>query len=704
MTENFLISDLIGTSWAFCLFALFIFVPGYVFGWLLDVFGFRRRALLARFAISTPLSIAVFPILTYLLWRWSLVAAWTMYAGCWIAFLLLLVRDHHLWLSKPRISKTVGILLAIVAGWIVVGMLCLVDLQIGDRLYFPTVAYDYMLRTAFTSAITRTGVPPHNPYFFPGHPVFMRYHYFWYLPCSLVDQLGGARVTPRHAVLASTLWCGIALMALVPLYLRFFQPKGSINLERRTLVGIGLLSATGLDIVPVILIGLISRRLFFPIDAWNDQVTSWITSLLWEPHHVAALIACLTGFLVIWYTSRAARVRASVIAGLTFATAAGLSVYVTFVFAMFVAIWLPMTLFQKDRRPAVVICIAGLVAVAVASPYLTELHRSSSGQGNGGGPFLQVTIRQFIPADAIIETLWPREGWLLPVANLLLLPLNYYLELGFFFVVGLMQWRRMRRSGDFFNHAELCGFTMAAVSVLLCTFLRSGVISINDLGWRGFLLAQFVLLIWAAELWDDGLFASSRKAEPVRQSAIFRGQRPAIAALLVLGVAGSLYEVCMVRFYYVISGGFDGKRSYAIRQLYEGLKQMLAENAVVQHDPNHLPGDVFYGLYADRQAAAETSQCGVVFGGDPALCPGVIGPINDLFEKPGAIAPENINTVCESLSIDTLVVKDGDKVWADKNSWVWKRQPILANDYARAFLCGRAADREMKKAAGQYTR
>jgi hypothetical protein len=262
----------------------------------------------------------------------------------------------------------------------------------------------------------------------------------------------------------------------------------------------------------------------------------------------------------------------------------------------------------------------------------------------------------------------------------------------------------MRRSGDFFNHAELCGFTMAAVSVLLCTFLRSGVISINDLGWRGFLLAQFVLLIWAAELWDDGLFASSRKAEPVRQSALFRGQRPAIAALLVLGVAGSLYEVCMVRFYYVISGGFDGKRSYAIRQLYEGLKQMLAENAVVQHDPNHLPGDVFYGLYADRQAAAETSQCGVVFGGDPALCPGVIGPINDLFEKPAAVGPENINTVCESLSIDTLVVKDDDKVWADKNSWVWKRQPILANDYARAFLCGRAADREMKKAAGQYTR
>src|SRR5579864_5874048 len=132
MRESFMVSDLIATSVAFALFALFIFIPGYVFGWLVDVFDFRHRGLLARFAISTPLSIAVFPILTYLLWRWSLAAAWTLYAVCWIAFLLLLVHERHLWLSKPRGSKRVGILLAIVAGWVVVGMLCLVDMQIGN--------------------------------------------------------------------------------------------------------------------------------------------------------------------------------------------------------------------------------------------------------------------------------------------------------------------------------------------------------------------------------------------------------------------------------------------------------------------------------------------------------------------------------------------------------------------------------------------
>src|SRR5713226_9147554 len=82
MQESFMVSDLMATSAAFGLFALFIFVPGYVCGWLLDVFGFRQRALLARFAISTPLSIAVFPILTYLLWRCTPVAG-SRFCCCW---------------------------------------------------------------------------------------------------------------------------------------------------------------------------------------------------------------------------------------------------------------------------------------------------------------------------------------------------------------------------------------------------------------------------------------------------------------------------------------------------------------------------------------------------------------------------------------------------------------------------------------------
>jgi len=42
---------------------------------------------------------------------------------------------------------------------------------------------------------------------------------------------------------------------------------------------------------------------------------------------------------------------------------------------------------------------------------------------------------------------------------------------------------------------------MLTTSVVICTFVRSSVISYNDLGWRGFMIAQFVLILWSVEFW-----------------------------------------------------------------------------------------------------------------------------------------------------------------------------------------------------------
>ena len=132
-----------------------------------------------------------------------------------------------------------------------------------------------------------------------------------------------------------------------------------------------------------------------------------------------------------------------------------------------------------------------------------------------------------------------------------------------------------------------------------------------------------------------------------------------------------------------------GSRTYALRQLYEDLQSRLPQSAVLQHNPHTDPGDLFYGLYADRQVAAETLACGTVFGGDPVLCSQIIGPICELFEKPGAVPVERVAAVCKTLSINALIVKDTDPVWADRGSWVWEKRPLVANEYARAFVCGR---------------
>jgi len=699
MTEHFMFQDLIASLLATFLFLLVAFVPGYVFGWLFDVLDFRRRSLLSRFAICIPLSISFCPILAYLLWRWSFVAVFIMYGTIFLGFLILIVSESCLWRLRRPLSRNATVFLAIAAGWIVIGLFCLIDLQIGDRLYFPVVSYDNTLRTAITASISRTGVPPQNPYFFPGRSFPLRYHYFWFLLCSIVDQLGGNAVSPRHAIIAGTLWCGIALMAIIALYMRFFQPKGATDVERRSVLAVALLSVTGLDILPVCLIAILNHRLVPTIENWNGAVMAWITSVVWSPHQVAGLVAYLTGFLVIWNALHLTGVRkrtvATAIGGLCYATGVGMSIYVTFAFVVFVAMWLFITLLKKQWSAAAMIGVSGLIALAASAPYLLELRTGAPGGATGGGPF-QLNVVTLTVARAVLEDPLRRvQAWWLPLVYVMLLPLTYLLELGFFFAILDLQWKRMRRG--LFTHPDLCGFTIVAASILTSVFIRSSVIAANDLARRGIMLAQFMLLLWAADMWHEGALAPSDHVAAARRP---RCSRP-LTILLLLGVAGSLYEACMLRCFPIISDRFAipkyaflaldrnlGKRTYAVRQVYETLKRVLPGDAVVQHNPNTNPGDLPYGLYADRQAAAETAQCGVVFGGDTKLCDGVIAQVNRLFQQPLAVDANEVDSVCRQLSIDALIVKDTDNVWADHNDWVWKRDPYIANDYARAFLCG----------------
>ena len=132
---------------------------------------------------------------------------------------------------------------------------------------------------------------------------------------------------------------------------------------------------------------------------------------------------------------------------------------------------------------------------------------------------------------------WNR--WKTPLAYALTLPLNYFLEFGIFFVVGIRQWKRIRAQGSL-SDEDACLVAMAAASLIICTFLRSNTINTNDLGWRGIIVAQFVLLIWGAELWDNGLF-------PARKTLF-----SAVGVMLALGVATTAYDATMLRIYPVL--------------------------------------------------------------------------------------------------------------------------------------------------------
>jgi hypothetical protein len=679
--QNFTLIDVRAAALASFLFLLFAFAPGYVLCWCANVLSFRQRLLSTRLLIAVVISVSVSPALAYWLGSLSVWAIWTATAASAFAVVILLIRELRREIPRPRRVHVVFFL--VVAAWVLIAIGSLVDLQIKDRLYFSSTVRDYAMRVPITAAIGRTGVRPADPFFFPGAPLPLRYHHFWYILCSLADQLGGKTVAPRQALIAGTVWSGIALIALIPLYLRFFDPKGSEAIHRRSLIGIGLLAVTGLDLIPTVLLLKFSHLILADMDWWNEQVASWLHSLLWAPHHVLALIACLTGFLLLWCIEHGSNARTHIaLAACAFASAAGCSIHVTLVFAAFLVVWTAMMLARRCHRDCVALLATGVLAAILSLPYMFSLVSHGTGAaGTASGAFLQFSVRAFTVAEILLKTSNPDGGWLIQLVDAALLPLNYCLELGFFFAIGWLTLKRYRKSGKL-SRQQLALSTMLITSVVICTFVRSSVIvnrmqaPTNDLGWRGLLLAQFVLILWSVDFWPAW-------------TELTRHVRITLLVMLVLGGAGTAYQGIMLRMYPIlvdqgaISNRVDlfpnrqlGRRTLAMRRAYAQLGSILPEGATLQFNPRGVTNAYFWGLYANRQVVVFDEGCGSYFGRQD--CNRLLSQISPVFDAPASPHPSDMDP------IDVLVFQDTDPVWADRRSWIWQTQPFVANDYFRA--------------------
>ncbi len=696
--RNFTVVDTLGTLKACLALLPFMFAPGYVAGWALDLFEFRQRRPILRLILAVPLSIAICPMLSYLLARFLEPGLWAFYIAAFAACMLLLAKEARraqLWsISKYTFSKYVWVALGLMGLWGVVAIGSMVDLQIGDKLYPPIVAYDHSVRTAMTVAIARH-VPPSNP-FFANAAAPLRYHYLWLLFCSLPMRI--FPLSPRYVVYSGVVWCGLGLMCLIALGLKFLL-RVQTDIERKTVLAVGLLSVTGLDILPNLYIGVARRFWLADMEWWNDvQITSWADSMLWVPHHLGALISCSIAFLLLRYQADVHRRWATgpvIVAGMAFASAAGMSVYVTFTFSIAVALWLLVLITRKDWLEAAMFVGAGAVAFLWALSYLSGL----GGPGTGAA-FVEVALRPF-PLGVILAQqigIDLKTPFALTVANAIFLPINYVLELGFFLAVGVLRLRQLMRGSIEASVNEQASWTLVMTSFLIGTFLRSSTISSNDLGWRCFLPAQLILLLWGATMVHDSWFHRSTVAP---RPALHAWASGAIAMLLILGMLGTAYQVFMLRMFPVLVDRIAiageswvapnrqfSKRAYALRSAYEVLDAQVPSSAVLQSNP-YTEDPVLHMLYSGHDAAAGNGECGTTFGGDPGLCAPRLQQIAGLFELPDG---GNLDATCREYGIDAVVVEDSDRVWQEPSSWIWRRHPAVANDYVRAFRCGRTVD------------
>lgn len=714
---HFMRDDLVGVVLGTLALAPFLLTPGYMIGWLCDLFQFRQQSRPWRVLLSLPLSLSMAPILVFLIGSFiSNRAVWLFYAfAC--AFALFIEVFGSKSFPGGTVPRWIGWPLL---GWAAVVWVSGIDLQFGNRLYLPAMDFDFNLRTEFVEIIARRGLPASNPLYFPGHAVLLRYHYLWFIAPAYAHRLGGSLIESRHALTAADVWCGWALMALVVLYLRYFHVRAG-RLEERARWGIALISVAGLDLLPNLAYIVLNRLSgWWPIsdsaEWWNNQVDAFPNSVLLEAHHVAGMIACLMGFLILWRANRVGRFRmwaSAICAGICFASGAGLSIYVTFTFAIFLTAWGLVILLFRDWNRRLTIVLSASTATALAMPYLVLMR----GAGGLGSSVIGLTVRGF----SLFELLLPGFGYTwnqIAIMNFVVLPFNYFLETGVWYLLVRTWWvrlcrRRWRLAGPT-AEAYCAALMMFGISLLVGTFLRSTVIRNNDLGWRSLLIAQFIILIYGTDLVRAWWRCRAWSHVPSKGLAFgsLRKWRFRVATLLLLGLGSTTYDFLSMRIFaplsdaglvpptwwlphewslkyrnsYAVSQQL-GQRDFSARAGYQTLRKLVSEEAVFQANPN-VWNDVYHGLYALHQEAAFDLNCGSAMGGNPVDCVQMQKQLNPLFNDPGMARSLDIDQVCANWGIDVLIAKDTDPIFYDVNGWIWKRPPLVAGARLRAVSCG----------------
>lgn len=711
---NFTVRDVLGVFLGFSIFPLVLVFPGYVLGWGLNLFDFRSRLPVIRYVISLVVSNAVVPIVLYLIYRFlSANYALIVLIACTIGWGIILIisrkKDTPTGSTERSKSRWYQTIAWIIAGvWVGFSIIWLVDVQVGNRLYFNTVAYDYTTRVAVVDAITRTGVPPVNPGYYPGFPVKLTdLYYFWYILASVVDRVGGNLVDARMAFIASVAWCGLCLMATIGLYLRIRNGEGGTKAWKLSILGSQLLLVSGLDIIPVVILFIRAEQLWGHlildgrIEGWNTPIMTWLGALMWVPLHVSALMACLVGMMLFLYSSNQGfrkQAAAALISGLAFASSLGLSAWVTFTFAVFWAVWMVVRFINPRNRTSVLwMAFAGAISLCAAFPFIRDLLAGSTASPFGSFP-ISFFIRPFPILDIFLNSLTPLIHQLI---YLLLLPVNYFMELGFFFLVGLIwiqiHWRKEKNCNPFYTPEIILLLTV----IFLLTFVSSNLTGIDDLGIRAWLLGQFVLLIWTVDLVQH-LLLKNKWAFPLnlRNLQLSKGSaltRNLLVVLFTIGVLTTALDMCVLRTWTILIDlnivGFPndlspdmhlGERTYDARLAYDFVRDKLPINVIVQPNPSVVL-DRPSGLYGTRQIAISDHT---EYGISPMEFLKRVDQISQIFLEKNPASWSKIDHECSQNFINILIVNDTDPLWYDFANLKLQRAPLYENSRYALFECG----------------
>jgi len=647
--------------WGFALGVLLI-IPL----WLLPGFGIARIARNFGFSVTLPwqtaawailFSVSLLPVVDALLVRWLGIMP---VIGIHIFLATVGINEAFRFLRIIPLSYYIFFLI-----WFIICVSSYADFDIYSRLNQSLIILDLVKHSATISSIAQHGLPLVDPFVARAQPA--GYYYFYYVIGALVDIVGGSWVDGRMAFAATAFWTGIAL----PIALwQTGVASGFVrveNAERFFRLSVLVCVVAGLDLPMMLAKAWIGGPIEAQTDWWSEEVRFAATSVLWVPHHLTAVIAALAGAMLVEHsrtTHRFERYTAIVFAGLSFASAAGMSLWVALGAVPIFGIW--AISLREGRRVGSLICAGSLAALFLIPQFWDLL----AGRENDGMP-LGLWVRDFGHVG------W-KPSWISPYISVLLLPFSWLLEFGIFALGAAAYLSQTPVQQLRSNAISWLMFVGLVVSLLLASFVRSAIIN-NDFGWRVIWFAQWPAMLWTVRVLDD--------------LPTLRGMKPLWFACMIFGFAANLWDLAGLRWIrpplaktaWAFLNENPG-RSFAMREALHWSNAKLPKEAIIQHNPASHHRIFDFGLYGVNRVWVADRDANL-FGASRKTVEERMAAVAPAFDPTIPFGPTQRKSL--SAHMDYLVVTDDDSVWKQRN---YRFGPCLyKNSHVCIVALGRAA-------------
>ncbi len=632
---NAFYQDMIELALASVLAPFVSVLPGMALLWLGEKAGWARRGGWVSFGLAALLALSVLPALDALLVRTVGLGATTLVHLIGGGFGLAYARRLR-WTWSPVFA-------AVASLWWVLVLLSSADMDLSSGLNQSVAVVDLVKHAAVVESIVRDGLPLVDPFF--ARTQAAGYYYYYYLWPAQIEWLSGGSLSGRMAYTGALVWTGPAFVAL--LWQVCFAGGLIRPGKERKLLGIALFLCfvAGADLPAMLIRWWFTGALEVQTDVWTEEIRFALTSMLWTPHHLAALIAVWTGLLALTGArtngSTLRRNISIMIAGLAFASAFGMSLWIALTAGLSLLVW---TMFRGRRDPAflLMLTLAGAVAALVSIPQFLDVLGGRSDQAFPIG----LTVRRVLWLRPNLE-----PALALPV--LAMLPAVYCIEFGAF-AYGAMLFRRVRppiASSSEGLVRSLLLFT-AIGGMLVATFLRSTIL-LNDLGWRAPWFAQLACMAWTAS-------AMQHMPRLIRPPRMF-------LALIALGLLPNIYDLAGLRIvratFFNIEPFFlnsDPEKDRSLRAAYIWANAHLPRNWVLQHEASQPKREMDFGLYG-RFRTGVADRDATLFGASRDDVDGRLRRLRPLFEED--LPAQRMRALARAEGIDAIVYSRSDPLW-----------------------------------------